>query len=330
MRGSWLLENWLSPEAGVTLPRVSTDRRLQELKRKAASGDREAAWELALGLYQAGERRAGSGEGEAYRRSLLRAGELEGFTFLDVKDYACGGQTNDVARFTHEATGLVFCLIPGGSFLMGSPEGEEGRHDAEGPRHEVRVEPFLLCETACTQAAWEGVSGEKPSDFKGPRRPVEEVSWDDAQAFCEQVGLRLPSEAEWEYACRAGTTTPFAFGETITPEQVNYNGRYPYGDAAEGLDRKETTEVGSLPANAFGLFEVHGNVWEWCQDAWHDSYDGAPPDGSAWEDAGAPERVYRGGRWLNGAGNCRSANRVRLVPGGRDCDLGFRPTRSLP
>ena len=306
------------------------DRRLQELKRKAASGDREAAWELALGLYQAGERRAGSGEGEAYRRSLLRAGELEGFTFLDVKDYACGGQTNDVARFTHEATGLVFCLIPGGSFLMGSPEEEEERNDDEGPQREVRVEPFLLCETACTQEAWEGVTGENPSDFKGPRRPVEEVSWDDAQAFCEQVGLRLPSEAEWEYACRAGTTTPFAFGETITPEQVNYLGNYPYGDAAEGLNREETTDVGSLPANAFGLFEVHGNVWEWCQDASHDSYDGAPPDGSAWEDAGASGRGFRGGSWLDEARLCRSASCDWDGPGERYGHLGFRPTRSLP
>ena len=148
-----------------------------------------------------------------------------------------------------------------------------------------------------TQEQWRSVAGLPqvkrelkldPSRFKGDILPVEQVSWLDALEFCRRLSnqagreYRLPSESEWEYACRAGTTTPFHYGETITTELVNYNGEYPYCDAPKGENRKKTTPVGQFPANAFGLYDMHGNVWEWCADDWHDSYEGAPKDGSVW------------------------------------------------
>jgi formylglycine-generating enzyme required for sulfatase activity len=156
--------------------------------------------------------------------------------------------------------------------------------------------------------------GNNPSSFKGANRPVEKVSWNDAVELCEKLSqqtgrtYRLPSEAEWEYACRAGTTTPFYFGETITTDLVNYDGNFTYGAAPKGKDRQQTTDVGSLLPNAFGLYDMHGNVWEWCQDTYHENYNGAPTDGSAWIDNNQ-YRVLRGGSWLNIPILCRSAYR---------------------
>jgi serine/threonine protein kinase len=148
------------------------------------------------------------------------------------------------------------------------------------------------------------------------KRPVEKVNWDKAIEFCNKLSqttgktYRLLSEAEWEYACRAGTTTPFHFGETITPDLVNYDGNNPYGAAPKGLYRQQTTDVGSFPPNAFGLYDMHGNVWEWCSDKWHDNYNGAPTDGSSWETGGSEYRVQRGGSWDFDAVGCRCALRI--------------------
>ncbi|WP_039899611.1 formylglycine-generating enzyme family protein, partial [Microcystis sp. T1-4] len=148
------------------------------------------------------------------------------------------------------------------------------------------------------------------------RRPVEQVNWYDAVEFCARLSkltvreYRLPSEAEWEYACRAGTTTPFYFGETITGELANYDASETYADEPKGEYRKKTTPVGQFPPNAFGLYDMHGNVWEWCADTWHDNYDGAPTDGSAWIENGDDNcSPPRGGSWCNDPGNCRSASR---------------------
>jgi formylglycine-generating enzyme required for sulfatase activity len=225
---------------------------------------------------------------------------------------------------------LDMLLIPGGTFIMGSPDTEEGSREQERPRHQVTIKPFCLGEYPITQAQWQVVAtlpqvkgklNPDPSGFKGANRPVERVSWDDAVEFCSRLSnhtkreYRLPSEAEWEYACRAGTTTPFHFGETITTDLANYDGNYTYGGGPKGVYRKETTEVGSFGvANNFGLYDMHGNVWEWCQDEWHNSYEGAPTDGSAWQGANASinRHMLRGGSWDNNPVGCRSAYRGNL------------------
>jgi formylglycine-generating enzyme required for sulfatase activity len=163
---------------------------------------------------------------------------------------------------------LEMVYIPGGTFMMGSPLTEKGRYDIEeSPRHQVTVPAFFAGKYSITQAQWQAVMGNNPSYFPGEKRPVENVSWDEAFEFCGKLSqktrkkYRLLSEAEWEYACRAGTTTPFHFGETITPELVNYDGRLPYANASIGLYREQTTDVGSFPPNAFGLYDMHGNVF---------------------------------------------------------------------
>ena len=238
---------------------------------------------------------------------------------------------------------LDMVLIPAGSFLMGSPDDELERSESEIPQHPVTVKTFFMGKYPVTQSQWSAVAtmpqvnlelNPDPSHFKGEDRPVENVSWFEAVEFCDRLSqhtdrpYRLPSEAEWEYACRAETTTPFHFGETITPDLANYNGSYTYGRGTKGIYRKETTPVGSFRvANAFGLYDMHGNVWEWCQDHWHDNYKGAPPDGSAWVDAEAEKeamRVLRGGYWNNHPGDCRSACRDDLIPGFRNYYIGFR------
>jgi formylglycine-generating enzyme required for sulfatase activity len=305
------------------------DHRLQELERAAAAGDSEASWQLVLERYRSGEWSAGGAEGEPYLESVQRAATLEGFTFLDVRHYECGGLGNGIALFAHELTGLEFCLIPGGVFLMGSSADEPKHQDDEGPVHAVAVPPFLFCSTQCTQAAWERVTGETPAHYEGPRRPVEQVSWDDAQSFGDRAGLRLPSEAEWEYACRAGSTSTYCFGDKVD-ELQHYAAHL--NDSLEELGDVGTQAVGLKLPNAFGLFDAHGNVEEWCQDAWpeRNSYEGAPVDGSASDLAGASKRVARGGGWTREAGYCRSAYRYRYSPGCRIYDLGFRPARSLP
>ena len=238
---------------------------------------------------------------------------------------------------------LDMVLIPAGSFLMGSPDDELERSESETPQHPVTVKTFFMGKYPVTQSQWSAVAtmpqvnlelNPDPSHFKGEDRPVENVFWFEAVEFCDRLSqhtdrpYRLPSEAEWEYACRAETTTPFHFGETITPDLANYNGSYTYGRGTKGIYRQETTPVGSFQvANAFGLYDMHGNVWEWCQDHWHDNYKGAPPDGSAWVDAEAEKeamRVLRGGSWCFDPRLCRSACRIRYYPGDRNFYIGFR------
>ena len=245
---------------------------------------------------------------------------------------------------------LQMVYIPGGTFTMGSPESEEGRYNYEGPQHDVTVPPFFMGKYPVTQGQWKEIASRtdlkvkldlklEPSYFKEPyqdidrwHRPVERVSWYEAVEFCERLSkltqrnYRLPSEAEWEYACRAGTTTPFYFGKTITPELVNYDGQYVYGNAQKGEYRGETTPVGQFYPNAFGLYDMHGNVSEWCLDTWHNSYDGAPTDGSAWETGGhSTRRVCRGGSWYFDPWRCRSANRNYFYSVEADFfNIGFR------
>jgi formylglycine-generating enzyme required for sulfatase activity len=243
------------------------------------------------------------------------------------------------ARYQTEDLGngvtLEMVYIPEGRFLMGSPETEKGRNSDEGPQHQVTLEPFYMGKYPVTQAQYKAVMGKNPSYFKswfkGKNRPVEQVSWHDAVEFCKRLSemtgrtYRLPSEAQWEYAIRAGTTTPFYFGETITSKLANYNGNYTYASESKGVYRGKTTDVGSFPPNAFGLYDMHGNVWEWCADTWHDNYDGAPTDGSVWEeDTSRNNRVLRGGSWFRSAGFCRAAFRSWYVPVAGLVGVGFR------
>lgn len=243
----------------------------------------------------------------------------------------------------------VMVKIPAGSFLMGSPKNEKQRYVNEGPQHRVTFEqPFYLGEhevtfdeydvfvflqnedDACFDSQGIRYTVSLPFDENWGRgkRPVINVNWYDAHCYAQWLSrktgknYRLPTEAEWEYAARAGTTTPFSFGENITPEQVNYNGNFPYADGKKGLYRKKTVPVKSLPANSLGLYEVHGNVWEWCQD-WYGEY---KPEASI--NPSGPEnglaRVLRGGSWRSSGGRTRSADRLRSGPDYGSYDIGFR------
>ncbi|NEQ73768.1 MAG: formylglycine-generating enzyme family protein [Okeania sp. SIO2C9] len=226
---------------------------------------------------------------------------------------------------------LEMVYIPGGSFIMGSPKNELHRYDAESPQHQVILKPFYMSKYPITQNQYLAIMRENPSDFKGENCPVERVTWHNAKKFCQKLSektgkiYRLPSESQWEYACRAGTTTPFYFGETITSELANYNGNYTYGKAPQSEYRQKTTEVGIFPPNAFGLYDMHGNVWEWCLDIWHDNYDSSPTDGSTWESPGnSNKRVLRGGCWCNLTRSCRSACRHSFYSYERNSRGGFR------
>jgi formylglycine-generating enzyme required for sulfatase activity len=232
--------------------------------------------------------------------------------------------------------GMEFVKIPAGSFMMGSPTSEKDRSDDEGPQRRVTINyEFYLGKYEVTQEEYEKVMGTNPSNFKNcPRCPVEQVSWNDAKSFIQKLNAkndgyeyRLPSEAEWEYAARGGTTTPFGIGNgnSLSSEQANFDGNYPYGNAPKGKDLQKTVNVGSYQANAFGLFDMHGNVWEWCEDIWKDNYSGLSADGSANVSVGDSSlRVLRGGSWYGDGHLLRSAVRLRNAPADRYFDYGFR------
>ncbi|KST69479.1 protein kinase [Mastigocoleus testarum BC008] len=231
---------------------------------------------------------------------------------------------------------LDMVQIPGGEFFMGSPADEEKRSDDESPLHKVTIKPFFIGKFPITQAQYQAIMGDYSSGLKSGKHPAESLSWNNANEFCQRLTektgreYRLPSEAEWEYACRAQTTTPFHFGETITTKLVNYDGNYTYADAPKGEFRNETTEVGSFPPNAFGLYDVHGNIREWCQDTWQENYKNAPNDGSAWiEENNNTHRVLRGGSWSNLPAYCRSAFRYYDDPNYGYEDFGMRVICSI-
>ena len=283
---------------------------------------------------------------QAYRSQLppLQTFEFETVTVNDTGKIIAR-HLKTAQSFTEDlgaSVKLEMVRIPAGTFLMGSSPDEAERRDSEGPQHRVPVSKFFMGRYAITREQWRQVAqiskvkialDKEPSHFKDSwQQPVEQINWHEAVEFCARLAQktgkawRLPSEAEWEYAARAGTITPFAFGETITPEIVNYNGDYPYGLAAKGEFRQKTIPVGSLGvANAFGLYDLHGNVWEWCEDVWHKDYNDAPKDGSAWATGGDQNYwVLRGGSWDFYGWICRAAYRGNNGPGDRYNSYGFR------
>lgn len=240
-------------------------------------------------------------------------------------------QKQTTAFIEHLGNGvtLEMVAIPGGTFFMGSPDGEGDYY--EKPQHQVKIRPFYMGKYPVTQAQWEEVARlprvkinlhPKPSCFKGANLPVERVSWHDAQEFCARLSkhtgkiYRLPTEAEWEYACRGGTITRYYFGDTITNNLVNHNGKY-----------RQTTDVGNFPPNAFSLYDMHGNVWEWCEDGWYEYKDNPPINGSAWITRGNI-KIIRGGAWLSNEENCYCAYRNKDFFDKTSSDMGFRVASS--
>ena len=229
--------------------------------------------------------------------------------------------------------GMKLSLIPPGQFSMGSPPEEEWHRDDEVLHRVALTNPFYLATTEVTQGQWEAVMGNNPSFCTGDDLPVETVTWEQAAEFCRKLSLkegaeyRLPTEAEWEYACRAGTTTPFHTGATISTDQANYDGNYTYAGGRKGEFREATTAAGSFSPNGWGLHDMHGNAWEWCAD-WYGEY----PQGDATDPTGpasGDRRVFRGGCWMNFPAVCRSANRAKVVPVSWNFHLGFRVARVL-
>ncbi|WP_027185362.1 formylglycine-generating enzyme family protein [Desulfovibrio inopinatus] len=248
-------------------------------------------------------------------------------------EWACAwGQDQYGLWAAFEVSGVrqVMRWIRPGRFLMGSPKGEIGRDDDERQHEVVFTSGFWLADTACTQELWRAVMGKNPSHFTHEAElPVEKVSWEDCQKLLQRINglysrleLQLPTEAQWEYACRAGTETPFSFGENITPDQVNYKGHSPYRDGKKGIYRKRTVPVKALPCNPWGLYQMHGNVWEWCAD-WYGEYPESVTTDPIGPDRGE-NRVIRGGSWIFYAGDVRSAYRGRGGPDNRDDTVGFR------
>ncbi len=222
---------------------------------------------------------------------------------------------------------LEMVSIPKGSFQMGS---ENGNSD-EKPAHQVEIKKaFWMGKYPVTQAQYQQIMGNNPSRFKGEKRPVETVSWLEAVEFCKKLSqklemeFRLPIEAEWEYACRAKTTTPFHFGETITTDLVNYNDNYPYGNTPKGDYRKQTVEVDYFKhANNFGLYQMHGNVWEWCEDSWKEHFNTPRTQAAHKNHIFNINKLLRGGSWFNHAEGCRSSCRG-FNSAVRGSNFGFR------
>ncbi len=251
---------------------------------------------------------------------------------LDIKGAIQPGVSYTVRQYTEDlgdGDTLEMVAIPGGMFRMGSPTGQG--FDDERPLHNVSVAPFLMGQYPVTQKQWRAVMDwDPPYRCTGDKHPVDRVSWKSAMDFCARLSkrtgrnYRLPSEAEWEYACRAGTHTPFYFGETLTTDVANYVGEHTYSQEQKGLYRHVTTEVGSFPPNAYGLYDMHGNVWEWCADTWHDDYSGAPGDGRVWQARNKDSRVLRGGCWHDPPGLCRCAARLKSGMSDGEDYFGFR------
>ena len=274
-------------------------------------------------------------------------GNLPNFDFATIKVDRQGREkerTYHSAKLYTESLGdwqtLSLVSVPQGKFVMGGAVTEKGSSDRERPLHLVDVSDFFIGEYPVTQTQWRKVAQmpqikrklkREPSHFKGNNRPVESVSWLEAQEFCDRLSAytgkqyRLPSEAEWEYACRGNSTAPFAYGETLTSELADYASTYAYAEETGKAYRQGTTEVGSFMPNAFGLYDLHGNVREWCADPWHENYHRAPSNSKDWQKEGdLAWRTLRGGSWANKPSHCRSAHRSGYPEDLLNRAIGFR------
>jgi formylglycine-generating enzyme required for sulfatase activity len=302
--------------------------RQEELARVAAEQARQQ---------QEQQRLAAEAEAEQARKMQLEQdlereqGRIFSFTTARVTGQGEVERTEQQARLRVFELGvgvdLEMVYVPGGSFLMGSNE-----VSYEQPIHQVTLSAFHIGRYPVTQAQYQAVMGKNPSHFKGnDRYPVESVSWRDAMEFCAKLSaanggiFTLPSEAQWEYACRAGTESWFAYGDVICTDLANYD-----GSEEQGAYLKTVTPVGAYPSNPWGLSDMHGNVWEWCRDDWHDNYRGSPTDGSAWIniDTSSNGKVLRGGSWNNNPRNCRSACRYNYFD--INFNVGFRVVCCAP
>jgi len=239
-------------------------------------------------------------------------------------------------QLTLSGVNQIFRWIEPGEFMMGSPENEKGRWDGQEDHHQVEiVQGFWLADTPVTQDLWQGVTKTNPSQFTGKALPVEKVSWLDTQDFFQkcrvlypELDFRLPYEAEWEYACRAGSDTAFHFGENLSLDQVNYRGSWGFGDDPDDKRLSQTSDIKAYSANDWGLYDMHGNVWEWCQDGWQAELGKGKQvfifDEQVVNDDVEIQRVVRGGSWGRNGGYLRSAVRSGLSPAVRGNDLGFR------
>ncbi|MER0203861.1 MAG: formylglycine-generating enzyme family protein [Nitrosomonas sp.] len=234
--------------------------------------------------------------------------------------------------FTYKGVRQAFRWCEPGTFLMGSPENEPERYDDELQHQVTLTQGFWIADTVVTQELWQVIMGDNPSRFNGDENPVENVSWNDAQAFIAKMNgmkaelkLCLPTEAQWEYACRAGTSTPFSWGDQIDSSLVNFDGNYPYNNGRKSEYREKTVAVKALPCNDWGLHQMHGNVREWCQD-WYDDYPSQPVIDPQGPKSGI-DRVLRGGLWMDFGRDCRSARRNAITPPGRNYRFGFRLAR---
>ena len=257
--------------------------------------------------------------------------EFETLTLNNTGEIVAQTHHNAEQLTEHLVNGIHIDMlkIPSGFFQMGSPP-YLGNAE-ESPPHFVKIKSFLMGKFLITQGQWKAMMGYlPPCRFKGDNLPVERVSWEDAQSFCKQLSkktkrmYRLPSESEWEYACRAGTSSTFCFGETLTVNVANFNGEHTFREEPRGFYRHTTTEGGCFPPNAFGLYDMHGNLWEWCTDNWLDDYSSSPRDDSPYQSKDSHYRVARGGSWHEPPGLCRSASRLRILESDADEFTGFR------
>ena len=323
-----ILTFYLDPVASVGRLYVNTD----------PSGATVKVLNITPKFYQGMKLDAGT-----YKIKVLKKGYISKTELIDI----AAGKTVDLymelekekiklsGKNFSNSLGMEFVYIKPCTFMMGSPSDESGGFDDEKLHKVTLTRGFYMQTTEVTQGQWKAVMGNNPSRFKkGNDYPVEKVSWNDVQEFIRKLNqkeggnkYRLPTEAEWEYACRAGSTTPFSFGRCLSTDQANYNGHYPLSGCSKGKYREKTVSVANFLPNDWGLYDMHGNVWEWCQD-WYENYSSGSVTDPKGPSSGA-RRVGRGGSWDDGARLCRSANRADGSPGNRDDGLGFRLSRTF-